>query len=93
MHEHAEKKGLISQPRRLLISNLEVTMGTLIFPLLLIYLELGLVFTKISRFVEYTPVKCFNNFVQTAVNCGCQTEESPNSSVFAGTMKLSSNSS
>ena len=41
--------------------------GTLTTPLLLFYLELRLVCKKIYRFVEYTPVKCFNKFVQSAV--------------------------
>ena len=31
-------------------------------------MQLGIVCTKIYRFVEYTSVKCFNNFVQSPVN-------------------------
>ena len=39
------------------------------------------------------PVKCFNNFVQSAVNARREGDENPNSSVVAETMKLLANSS
>ena len=57
------------------------------------YLQLGLVCPKIHRFVEYTPKKCFNSFVQSAVDARRQGDENPNSSVVAETMKLLANSS
>ena len=52
-----------------------------------------LVCTKIHRFVEYTPKKCFNSFVQSAVDARRQGDENPNSSVVAETKKLLANSS
>ena len=67
--------------------------GTLITPLLLSYLQLGLVCTKTHRFVEYTSENCFNGFVQSAVDARRQGDENPNSSVVAETMKLLANSS
>ena len=79
MQEYAEREGLRSQPRRMLISSFELTSGTIITPLLLFYWELGRVYTKIYRFVEYTPVKYFNKFVQSAVNARRQVDENPNS--------------
>ena len=57
------------------------------------YLQLGLVVTKIHRFVEYTPKKCFNSFAQSAVDAGRQGDDNPNASVVAETMKLLANSS
>ena len=54
---------------------------------------MGLVCTKIHLFVEYTPKKCFNSFVQSAVDARRQGDENPNSSVVAQTMKLLANSS
>ena len=63
MKSYAEQKGLLSQPRRMLISSYSLENGTLISPLLLFYLSLGLVCKKIHRFVQYTPKKCFNKFV------------------------------
>ena len=59
--------------------------------MLLFYLELGSICTKISRYVEYTPVKCPNNFVQSAVSACRQGDEVANSSVVAETMKSCAN--
>ena len=67
--------------------------GTLIPPLLLFYLELGLVCEKINRFVEYNSIKCFNKLVQSVVNARRERDENLNSSVVAETMKLLANSS
>ena len=93
MKDYAEKEGLLCQPRKMFISSYFLENGTLITPLLLFYLELGLVCKKIYRFVEYIPVKCFNNFVQSAVNARRERDENPNSSVVAETMKLLASSS
>ena len=38
-------------------------------------------------------MKCFNNFVQSAVNTRREREENPNSSAVAETMKVLANSS
>ena len=83
MQDYAEKEGLLCHPRKLLISSYFLENGTLIILLLLFYLELGLVCKKIYRFVEYTPVEFFNNFVQSAVNARREADENPNSSVVA----------
>ena len=93
MKEYAEKEGFMPQPRRMLISNFFLANGTLIAPLLLIYLKLGLFCKAIHRFVQNTPRKCFNNFVQSVVDARQQRDENPNSSVVAATMKLLANSS
>ena len=93
MKNYAEEERLLSQHRKMLISSFTVQNGTLITPLLLFYLKLGLVVTKIHRFVEYTPKKCFNSFVQSAVDARRQSDKNPNSSVGAETMKLLAKSS
>ena len=62
-------------------------------PLLNFYLSLGLQGTKIYRFVEYTPRKCFNKFVQSVVDDRREGDENPHSGVVAETMKLLGNSS
>ena len=93
MKEYAEKEGIMSQPIRMLISSFHLNNGTIITPLLLFSLHLGLECTKIFQFVQYTPKKCFNSFVQSAVNARRQGNENPNSSVVAETMKLLANSS
>ena len=93
MKEHAEKEGIMSQPRRMLISSFHLKNWTFITPLLLYYLHLGFECTKIHRFIKYTPRKCFSSFVQSAVNARRKEDENPNSSVVAKTMKLLANSS
>ena len=93
MKNCAEEKRFLSQPRKMLISSFTLQNGTLITPLLLFYLQLGLVCTKTHRFVEYTPKKCFNSSVQSAVDARRQGDENPKSSVVAETMKLLANSS
>ena len=93
MKECAEKEGIISQPRRMLISSFHQKTGTIITPLLLYYLHLGLECTKIHHFVQYTPKKSFSRFVPSAVNARRQGNENPNSSVVADTMKFLENNS
>ena len=93
MKEYAEKEGIMSQPRRMLILSFHLKNGTVITPLLLYYLHLGLECTKNHQFVQFTPKKCFSSFLQSAVNARRQGDESPNSSVVAETMKILANSS
>ena len=68
----------------MLISSSILTNGTLITPLLLFYLQLGLVCKKVRQ---------FDNFVQSAVDARRQGDENPNSNIVAKTMKLLANSS
>ena len=93
MKTYAGEEGIMSQPRKKLISSFTIQNGTLITPLLLFCVQLDLVCTKTHRFVEYNPKKCFNSFVQSAVDERRKIEENPNSSVLAETMKLLANSS
>ena len=92
MKNYAEVEKLLSQPRKMLIFCFTLQNGTLITPLLLFYLQLGLFVTKIDRFVEYTPKKCFNSFVQSAVDARRQSDENQNSGVVAETMLLANSS-
>ena len=62
MKNYAEDERFLSQPRKMLISSFTLQNGTLITPLLLFYLQLGLVCTKIHRFVEYIPKKMLQQF-------------------------------
>ena len=93
MKEKAEKEGIMSQPRRMLISSFHLKIGTIITPLLLYYLHVGLGCTQIHQVVQYTPKKCFSSFVQSAVNARRQGDENPNSGVLPETMKFLANSS
>ena len=51
MKTYAEEEGIMSRPRTMLLSSFTLQNGTLITPLLIFYLHLGLVCTKIHRFV------------------------------------------
>ena len=52
MKTYAEEEGIMSQPGKMLITGFTLQNGTLITPLLLFYLQLGLVVTKIDRFLS-----------------------------------------
>ena len=93
MKKDAEENKLMTQPRRMLISSFHLINGTIIAPLLNFYLDLGLECDRIYRFVQYTLMKCFNSFVQSAVDAWRKDDENPHSSVVAETMKLLANSS
>ena len=56
-------------------------------------MKLGLRYTKIYRFVEYTPQKCLNDFVQSVADARRKGDENLDSSIVAETMKLLGNSS
>ena len=78
----------------MLISSFTSQNGTLITPLLLFYLQLGLICTKIQhRFVEYTRKRSFDIVVQAAVDARRNGDENPNSGVVVETMKLLAKSS
>ena len=93
MKKHAEENKLMTQPRRILISSFHLINGTILTPLLNFYLDLGLECDRTYRFVQYTPMKCFNSFVLSAVDVRRKSEENPHSNVVAETMKLLANSS
>ena len=93
METYGEDEGIMSQRRKLLISSFLLQHGTLMTPLLLFYLQLGFVCRKLHRFVEYTLKKCFNSFVQSAVDAKGQVDENPSSSVVAEATKVLVNSS
>ena len=90
---YAEEERILSQHRKMLISSFTLQNGTLTAQLFLFHLQLGLVVTKIHRFVEYTAMNCFNSFVQSAVDARRQKDENPNSYVVAETTNLLANSS
>ena len=93
MKNYAIDNKMLKQPQRMLISSFKLENGTVITPLFNFYSELGLQCTKIYRFVQYTPRKCFNNFVQSVVDARREGDENPLSGVEAETIKLLGNSS
>ena len=92
MKDYAEKEGLLCQPRKILISSFFLENGTLITPLLLFYLNLGLVGKKNTASWKLFQLNVSIN-LQSAVDARREGDENPNSSVVAETMKLVANSS
>ena len=90
---YAKEEGKMSQRRKILIKSFKLQNGTLTTPLLFFYLQLRLFVMKTNRFLECTPKKCFNSFVQSAVDAKKKSDESPNSNVVAEKMKLLANNS
>ena len=93
MKNYAIENEMLKHLQRMLISSFKLENGTVITPLFNFYMELGLQCTKIYRFVQYSPRKCFNNFVQSVVDAYREGDENPLSGVVAETMKLLGNSS
>ena len=88
MKTYEEENDLLKQPRRMLISRVKLTNGKLITSLFNFYLDLRLQCIKIHRFVQYTPRKVFNNFVQYVVDARRVGYENSISGVVAETMKF-----
>ena len=93
MQEYAEEEEILTRPRPMIFFSFEVTDGTIKTPLLLFHLEVGFVLTKVYHLVDFAPVKCFENFVQHAVNARFLGYENPNSGVVAESMNLLARSS
>ena len=93
MKSYADQQGLLRQPSRMLISSFHLENGSVITPLFNFYRTLGLECTRVHRFVDYTPEKCFKGFVKSVVEARRLGDQNKNSTVVAETMKLLSNSS
>ena len=52
MISYAEEERLLTQPRKTLISSVTIQNGTLVTPLLLLYLQMDPLYTKMHRFVQ-----------------------------------------
>ena len=88
MKNYAIENEMLKHPQRMLISGFKLENGTVITPLFNFYMELGLQCAKIYRFFQYSPRKCFKNFVHSVVDARREGDENPLSGVVAETMKL-----
>ena len=93
MKNYAIENEMLKHLQRKLISSFKLENGTVMTPLFNFYMKLGLQCTKIYRFVQYSPRKCFNNFVQSMVDAKREEDENPLSGVVRETMKVLGNSS
>ena len=62
MKIYAIENEMLKQPQKMLISSFKLENGTVITPLFNFYMEHALQCTKIYRFVQYSPRKCFKIF-------------------------------
>ena len=92
MKKNAIENEKLKHSQRMLIYSFKLENGTVITALFNSYLELRLQCTKTYRFVQYTPQKCFNNFVQSVVDARREGDEKPLSGVVAETMERLGNS-
>ena len=93
MKEFAERHKLLSKPRKLLISSFKLDRGPNITPLLLFYLEKGVILKNVFCFLKYTPRRCFQSFVQNVVDARREGDRNKESTFVAEIMKLIGNSS
>ena len=87
MKEFAERQ------RKMLISSFKLDRGPIITPLLLFYLEKGVILRDVFWFLHCTPRRCFQFFVQNVVDAHREGDGNKESAVIAETMKLIGNSS
>ena len=83
---YAIENDLLKHPQRMLISSFKLENGSIITPFFNFYMKLGLQCTKVYRFVQYLPRKCFNKFVQSVVDARREGDENPLSGVVAETI-------
>ena len=93
MKKNVKDNKLLTQPGKMRISSFQFVSRTVNTPCFDFYLDLWLECTQIRRFVQYAPLKCFNNFVQSAVNARIERERNQHLSDVTETMKLLANSS
>ena len=93
MKEFAERNKLLPRPRKMLISSFKLERGPVITPLLLFYLEKGVILKDVFWYLQYTPRRCFETFVQNVVDARREGDQNKESTVVAETMKLIGNSS
>ena len=65
MKEFAERHKLLSKPRKMLISSFKLDRGPIITPLLLFYLEKGVILGDVFWFLQYTPAAASSPLCKT----------------------------
>ena len=92
MQKIAEEQGFLKKPRKYLISSYfgeEILINTRMAKF---YLELGLKITRIQEFIQFFPMKCFDELSQEIVQNRRLGDIDPDKKVLAMTSKLCGNS-
>ena len=92
MQQHIIKHGLSQKPRTLLVGGVRAERIMLTSELLKWYMEHGLQVTKIYQVIEYTPKRCFVDFVKEITAARRARDVSKDKSLFADLNKILANS-
>ena len=92
MQKHAKTFDLGDKPRRLLIGGMKGRKMLIATPLLKWYLDHGMVVTNIYQVIEYTPQKCFEEFVTQVSDSRREGDKDKSKAVIADISKLIGNS-
>ena len=93
MMQHCADHHVLTKSRHLLVGGMKAKKFLLATPLLQWYLNHGLVVTRLYEIVEFSPVRCFKNFVEQGVDGRRQSDSDPNLSLLGDTFKILLNSS
>jgi len=93
MQDHVRRFQLSEKPRRLLVGGMRARQILIATPLLKWYLEHGMEVTKIYQVVEFTPHRCFRDFVKEVNDNRRLGDAHPDKAIIGDTSKLHGNSS
>ena len=92
MQEHVRRFELSEKPRRLLVGGIHARQILVTTPLLKWHLEHGMVVTKIYQVVEFTPQRCFRDFVKEVSDGRRLGDADPDKAFIADNKKFHGNS-
>ena len=92
MQDHVQRSELSEKPRRLLVGGMRGREILIATPLLKWYLEHGMVVTKIYQVVEFTPHRCFQEFVKEVSDGRRLGDAHPDKAIIGDTKKGEGNS-
>ena len=93
MMQHSFDHNAPTKSRRLLVGRMKAKQILLSTPLLQWYLKHGLVVTRLYEVIEFSPIKCFENFVQQGIDGRRWSNKDPNLALLGDTFKVLLNSS
>jgi hypothetical protein len=85
-------RALSEKPRRLLVGGMRARKILLSSPYLKWLMKMGLKVTHLYQVIEYTPVRCFEKFVDQVSQARRSGDIDPDQAIIADTMKLIGNS-
>ena len=92
MQEFANQTDTLKKPQKALVSSLFAKEWWCASPLLQFYLNLGCTVTEIHEVVQWTPIRCFERFVNNIVNARREADKDPLKKIIGEQEKLTGNS-